>query len=231
MQFSFSKIRQLTDIANPDSLSNRLRSRRFVLFECLVSSLKRPIRILDIGGTNQFWKNSGWVDRSDIHIVTLNMQTEPKLFSNVEPIVGDATDLRQFPDTSFDVVFSNSVIEHLFTLENQERMAKEIRRVGKSYWVQTPNYWFPIEPHFHFPGWQWMPFNIRVSLIRRWKCGWLGPYSDLQEANQRVREVRLMTSQELRRAFPEGTLIPERFAGFIKSWVVVHGFPDSPKEI
>ncbi|PYX54261.1 MAG: hypothetical protein DMG76_22440 [Acidobacteria bacterium] len=231
MQLAIPKIRQWADSADPNSLANRLRSRRFALFESLVSSLPKPIRILDIGGTNEFWENRGWGNRTDVQVVTLNLRVEPKLFSNIESVVGDATDLGRFQDASFDIAFSNSVIEHLFTFDNQRRMANEVRRVGKAYWVQTPNFWFPVEPHFHVLGWQWMPFGIRVSLIRRWKCGWRGPCADLEQARRLVREVRLMTDAELRQAFPDADLVPERFAGLVKSWIVIHGFPKSPRSI
>ena len=69
----------------------------------------------------------------------------------------DATNLHEFGDASFDIAFSNSVIEHLSTFENQARMAAEVRRVARAYWVQTPNFWFPIEPHFLVPAWHWLP--------------------------------------------------------------------------
>jgi len=231
MSLSPTKIRQMADVSNPNSLSNRLRSRRFQLFESLVSTLPRPLRMLDVGGTNLFWQNRSWANRDDIQIVTLNLVAEPKLFSNIESVVGDATDLSQFRDGGFDVVFSNSVIEHLFTLDNQRRMAAAVCRVGKAFWVQTPNFWFPIEPHFQVPGWQWMPFEMRVALIRRWKCGWRGPSKDLEQARQLVREVRLMTKAELCQAFPGADVMPERFAGLVKSWVVIHGFPKISKVI
>jgi hypothetical protein len=227
MEFSISKIRQLADGQNPDSLSNRLRSRRFQLFESLVGGLPRPLRILDVGGTNEFWENRGWADRDDIQIVTLNITQEASRHRNIQPTAGDATNLSQYPEASFDIVFSNSVIEHLFTLENQRRMASEVQRVGKAFWVQTPNFWFPMEPHFHIPGWQWMPLAMRVAMIRRWRCGWRGPNADPKKARELVAEVRLMTGNELKTVFPRAKLIPEQFAGLVKSWIVVRGFPDS----
>jgi len=229
LSLSFSRIRNWADGSDPDSLSNRLRSRRFALFEALVSPLSRPIRILDIGGTNEFWQQRGWANRPDIQVLTLNLQCEPKLFSNIDSIAGDATDLRQFDDRHFDVAFSNSVIEHLFNLDNQRKMAKEVQRVGKAFWVQTPNFWFPIEPHFHVPGWQWLPVSARIALLRRWRCGWRGPCPDPRKASELVREVRLMTKTELSDAFPGATLVPERFAGLVKSWIVIHGFDHQQK--
>jgi len=228
MSLSLADIRELADGTNPNSLSNRLRSKRFVLFESLAASLPHPLRILDIGGTNEFWERRGWANRDDVHIVTLNLEAEPKRFTNIDSIAGDATNLSRYPDRHFDIAFSNSVIEHLFTLENQRKMAEEIRRVGKAYWVQTPNFWFPIEPHFHIPGWQWMPESLRVALLRRWRCGWRGPCADPEKACVLVREVRLMTKSELQGVFPGARVLREPFLGLAKSWIVVQGFPGQP---
>jgi len=122
-------------------------------------------------------------------------------------------------------VFSNSVIEHLFTFENQRRMASEIRRVGRAFWVQTPNFWFPMEPHFHVPGWQWMPLDLRVRLLRRWACGLPGPCPDPVRARELVQEIRLSSKRELREIFPGATLIAKRFCGLVKSWTAARGFP------
>jgi hypothetical protein len=221
-------VQKLASGKNPHSLSNRLRSKRFKRFEELVSRLPRPFRILDVGGTNEFWKQRGWTSRPDVHITTLNLSAEPQQHENVLPVAGDATNLHQFSDQSFDVAFSNSVIEHLFTFENQRRMASEIQRVGKRYWVQTPNFWFPMEPHFHVPGWQWMPLDLRVSIIRRRRCGWRGPCQDPELARKLVQEVRLMTAGELKSIFPGAKILPERFCGLAKSWIVIAGFPQGP---
>ena len=221
---SIAVMRRLADASNPNSFSNRMRSNRFQMFESMAAKLDRPLRILDVGGTNQFWQNRGWAGREDVSIVTLNLTAEEQKYPNIRSIAGDATDLRQFADGSFDIAFSNSVIEHLFTFENQRRMAEEIRRVGKAFWVQTPNYWFPMEPHFHIPGWQWMPLRLRVALIRRLRCGWRGPCVDPAKAKLAVAEVRLLTASELKGIFPTATVMPEKFLGLTKSWIVVQGF-------
>ncbi|GAC1661614.1 MAG: hypothetical protein NVS9B4_14080 [Candidatus Acidiferrum sp.] len=229
MELSHAKIRDLADGRNPNSLSNRLRSRRFQFFESLIAGFGKPLRILDVGGTNEFWENRGWADRDDIDIVTLNLTKEEQRHGNIHPAAGDATNLSEYSDQSFDIVFSNSVIEHLFTFENQRRMASEVQRVGKAYWVQTPNFWFPMEPHFHIPGWQWMPLAMRVAMIRRWRCGWRGPCADPTEARDLVAEVRLMTGTELKSAFPKAHVVAEHFCGLVKSWIVIAGFPSVPK--
>jgi hypothetical protein len=216
-------IRRLADCDNDDSLSNRMRSRRFEMFERITASLERPLSILDIGGTNEFWAQRGWAGRDDVTITTVNLAQEPQVHANIHPLVADATDLSDFEDKSFDVAFSNSVIEHLFTAEAQEAMARETRRVARAYWVQTPNYWFPMEPHFLVPGWQWLPEPARVAAIRRVRLGWRGPVQDVDAAREQVREIRLMRRSELARMFPGATLRPERFGGLVKSWIVLGG--------
>jgi hypothetical protein len=222
---SIPLLRRLASGPDANSLSNRMRTARFRRFEALVAHLPRPLRILDVGGENEFWEQRGWAGRPDVQIFSLNLVPEQQRHENIQTIAGDATDLCQFRDGSFDVAFSNSVIEHLFTYENQRRMASEIQRVGRAFWVQTPNFWFPIEPHFHVPGWQWMPLGARIAMIRRWRCGWRGPCPDPVKARALVEELRLLRRGELKEMFPAATLIPERFCGLVKSWVVVGGFP------
>ncbi len=216
-------LRTLADVHADDSLSNRMRTKRFAMFERLMAPLARPVRILDVGGTVAFWEHRGWADRDDCQITLLNLAGEESAHANIRSTVGSATDMHEHADKSFDVAFSNSVIEHLFTLENQRKMALEVRRVAKGYWVQTPNYWFPIEPHFHVPGWQWMPTGTRIALLRRFRCGWRGPCPDKAEATELVREVRLMKQSELRECFPDAHLYAERFKGLTKSWVAIGG--------
>jgi hypothetical protein len=217
-------LRRLADSKEPTSFANKLRAKRFRQFEALAARLPRPLRLLDVGGTNVFWENRGWHRRRDVEILTLNLVAEQQRHPNIKPLVGDARDLGQFGDRSIDVIFSNSVIEHLFTFENQRRMASEIQRVGKAFWVQTPNYWFPIEPHFHIIGWQWLPVALRVSVLRRRTCGWRGPCPDPVDARRMVEEVQLLTRNELRELFPHANIIPERFYGLVKSWIALGGF-------
>jgi hypothetical protein len=220
-----SLLKKWADVDDSESFANKLRSKRFKLFDELCSSLPRPLTIIDFGGTVDFWVQRGWVGNSDVHITLVNLHEQPQSYPNVIPVVGDATNLHQFDSRSFDVAFSNSVIEHLFTFENQTAMGQEVQRVAKSYWVQTPNYWFPIEPHFHVPGWQWMPIWLRVEIIRRYSCGWRGRTPDPKEALKLVSEVSLMTKRQLRQIFPAANIIPERIFGLNKSWIAYGGFP------
>lgn len=214
----------LSDDDDPTSYGNRLRARRFALFERLTQPLPRPLRIIDVGGTTAFWEQRGWAGRPDIHVTLVNLEPERQRYPNIVATVGIATDLHQFPNRSFDVAFSNSVIEHLRTLNNQMAMALEMRRLARAYWVQTPNYWFPIEPHFRAVGWQWLPQSLRVNLIQRRGFGLRGRCVELRKAQEIVDEIRLLTRRELRRLFPEAWLWAERFVGLVKSWTAISGF-------
>jgi len=217
-------LRRLSDAEKSGSFSNRMRSRRFKHFEGLVSKLSFPISILDIGGTVDFWEQRGWAGREDLEIILINLREEPSPFPNILSKVGDATCLKEFGDKSMDVVFSNSVIEHLFSDANQCAMASEVARIGKHYWVQTPNYWFPMEPHFQMPGWQWLPRSIRVAALMRKQFGRRGPCDRREDAEALVDEVRLVSKRDLRRMFPNAILTPEKFIGLVKSWIVHSSF-------
>jgi hypothetical protein len=221
-------LRRAASRNKPNSLSNRMRARRFKLFQGLVSRMPgSPLHIIDLGGTNEFWERRGWAGREDVRITMVNLAAGERLHANIEPVQGNVTDLRGFADGSFDVAFSNSVIEHLFTFEAQKAMAAEARRVAGAYWVQTPNYWFPIEPHFRFPGWQWLPVSVRVALLRRRRFGSRGPCPERDAAVRAVTEVRLMTRREVAECFPDATIWGETFFGFRKSWVAYAGFPEA----
>jgi hypothetical protein len=216
-------MRGLANVHAPESLANRHRARRFKLFADLVGQLRlelgRPVSVLDVGGTNSFWEQRGWAGRGDVTITTANLAEQPRRHWNIAPRVCDATDLGEFGDLEFDVAFSNSVIEHLRTFEAQAAMASEVRRVAARYWVQTPNFWFPIEPHFLTPAWHWMPTGVRIALLRRHRFGWRGPCASPETARRMVEEVRLMQRRELARLFPEARLLEERFGPLVKSFV------------
>lgn len=217
-------LRRIANGYDPRSLSNRWRDRRFQLFEQLVEHLPRPLRIIDVGGTTEFWQMRGWAERTDVRIITVNTCQQQQTACNIIPKLGDATNLHQFPAGAFDIAFSNSVIEHLFTFEAQQTMASEMMRVADAIWLQTPNYWFPMEPHFLVPGWQWMPRSLRVAIIQRFRCGWRGPAPRRADAESLVDEVRLLTHRDLELLFPGAVIVPELFAGLPKSWIVHTGF-------
>jgi SAM-dependent methyltransferase len=203
--------------------SQYFRERRFKLFQTLLNELPRPIRILDIGGTQFFWEKMNFTNEPNVRFTLINLYPQEAPSENFECVIGDATNL-PFQDKQFDIVFSNSVIEHLFTWENQVKMANEIRRVGKNYFIQTPNLYFPIEPHWLFPFFQFLPIFVRVFLTRHFNIGGYPKTNNQVEAVKRVKEVRLLSIREMQKLFPEGQCYKEKFMSLTKS-IVMYSFP------
>ena len=169
---SFDK---LFDYNNPDSLVNSFRNKRFKFFEFLLDTLKKDhIRILDIGGTESYWVNRNFHKRKDVEITLVNLRPAVCHYPNFHNVLGNATDLSRFGDKEFDIVFSNSLIEHLYTFENQMHMAQEVRRLGRCYYIQTPNKYFFFEPHYRFPFFQFLPKSLKMFITREnhhlWWC-------------------------------------------------------------
>ena len=205
--------RKLADNTNRSSLSAMLRRKRFSKFVDLLDTLSktidRPLHVLDVGGTEAFWEAVGY--SSERHNITLLNLTAPTTRNrNFNSIAGDARQMNQFHDGQFDIVFSNSVIEHVGTFADQRRMAEEIRRVAPRYFVQTPSLSFPLEPHFLFPFFHWLPRSTRIWLVRHFSLGWFRKTTDAQEASRIVDGIRLLKCSELRTLFPDASIIRER---------------------
>ena len=110
-------------------------------------------------------------------------------------VVGDGRHL-DFADSSFDVVYCNSVIEQSAPRGDQAQLAHEIRRVGKGYWVQTPAKSFPVEPHVLTPFVHWLPRGLQRRLMPYTVWGLITHPSDDYIDNVRMR-VRLVSKREL----------------------------------
>lgn len=218
-------LRDMATDEHEGSLAHKLRSRRFARFEAAADRLPRPLRMLDVGGLVGFWEQRGWAGREGVDITLLNVFPQESPYENVRAVVGDAADLTRWRDGEFDLAFSNSVIEHVGDLERQRMMADEVARVAGAYWVQTPNYFFPVEPHFLMPAWHWLPERSRVAILRRRGVGWADRTPDAAEALELVRSARLLRRSQLAVMFPDAQLVPERFAGLVKSWTAVRGLP------
>jgi hypothetical protein len=158
-------------------------------------------------------------------VTLVNLAPQASTLPGLEARKGDACDLSVFSDRSFAIAFSNSVIEHVGGPPEQARMASEMRRVGQRYLVQTPNVWFPIEPHFQFPLFQFMPRAVRVALVRRFALGWHRRTPDRTEAYELVDSIRLLSRRQLAALFPEATIVRERFCGLTKSLMALGGGP------
>jgi hypothetical protein len=196
-----------------------MRRKRMQIFFELIATFPEPVRILDVGGTVDLWRTSPMPGK--LHVTLLNLTKSPTVgVENIISLVGDARKMPEFPDNSFDVCFSNSVIEHVGTLYDQIAMAKEIRRVSKAYFVQTPARNFPIEPHFLVPGWQYLPIRLRAWMLQQRKVGWAEKFSDPLLAQAEVEQIRLLTRREMEMLFPDANIYEEKVGPFTKSIVV-----------
>jgi len=183
-------------------------------------AISAETRVLDVGGTAMNWQYLSvrpW-------LVILNTGRERRDAEGVTWVAGDGCSL-PFPNGAFDIVFSNSVIEHVGSAQRQRLFAGEIARVGRAYWVQTPNRWFPVEPHLLTPLLHWLPPRVQAWIARRvtvWQ--WVTrPAPDRREfyIEHFLADIRLLGPAEMKRLFPGTRLVRERFLGLTKSLVAV----------
>jgi len=184
--------------------------------------MQKPVTILDVGGKINFWENRGIAGNTNFEITLINIEKEKSLYSNIRTKKGDATDLSQFDDKSFDIVHSNSVIEHLYNFNNQSKMASEIIRVGKKHIVQTPNKYFFIEPHYLLPFFQFIPNKLKYYILTKTKLSRLKKW-DKNFAKQYIKEIRLLSEKEMKTLFPKSKIYFEKFLGMNKSFTM-HNF-------
>jgi len=182
--------------------------------------------ILDVGGYYHFWRDLPIRPP----ITLLNIDGPPpaeKLPPNFTFVPGDGRSL-PFPAQSFDIAFSNSVIEHVGSFEDQQRFAQEIRRVGRRLALQTPNRTFPIEPHFIGPSSPYIPRGLQREIFRWCSIrGWLR-HRDHADFDALFDEVRLLSYEEMRALFPDCEILREKLCGLTKSFTAVRTSPPTP---
>lgn len=206
---------------NENSISNKLRKKRFEFFEDYSSKLKKPLHILDLGGSDYHWRNSNFANNKDYRITLVNIENQNlKGLNNISFIKLDVSGLGYFRDREFELVYSNSLIEHLPSFDDQKKLAEEIMRIGMHYFVQTPNFNFPIEPHFLFPFFQYLSDETKVKLLMKHQLGWYEKQSSRDEALKLARSINMLNKNKLMQIFPGGKIIPEKYFALTKSFIV-----------
>lgn len=208
---------------NVNSVSARSRKKRFEFFNefCIRLNIPFPVRILDLGGSDYHWKNSGFAGNENFRITLVNTEIQDiSEMDNFTFLEKDVTDLNLFKDGEFDIVYSNSLIEHINSDELQKKLADDIRRIGKHYFVQTPNYYFPVEPHFLFPFFQFLPLSIKTELIMNYDLGWYKKQQDKKSAIELAESVKLLKKKELKKLFPDGNIYQEKYLFLNKSFII-----------
>ena|SRR5436190_7389538 len=198
-------------------VSPRFRTARMRAFQHEFGIMPST-RVLDIGGTFDNWELLP--AESLPRLTLLNLGPRPtELADEVSWSQGSALEL-PFGPGDFDVVFSNSVIEHVGDWGAQQQFASEVRRLNTPYWVQTPNRHFPIEPHYLGIGVQWLPRLVakpyaRVASVRGWM---VEPDETLDDM---LDSIRLLTAREFALLFPNADIRAERVGPFVKSFTAI----------
>ena len=180
-------------------LAARARRRRHERFFAL-TGVRPGMTVLDVGcgalGLRAL--------EPDLDITGIDLVVRP---GYPGPFVrADATERLPFADRQFDLAYASSVVEHVAP-ERRARFAAEVRRVARGWYVQTPAYSFPLEPHALLPFAHWLPVPLRR---RYWRLGAMGHWE----------EVHLLRRGELEALFGP-PILAERIGPLAKSWVSV----------
>ena len=194
------------------SLGERSRRQRWARFHAAFPSLT-DMRVVDLGGTVQWWERA---PARPAHVTVVNLDPQPDPPPWATAVEGDACELTG----SFDLAFSNAVIEHVGGHQRRLAFAEAARRLAPSHWVQTPYRYFPIEPHYLFPGLQFLPVAARARILRRWPLV-QGDLSHPGAAMWAALDVDLIGRAEMRYLFPGSEIVSERVGGLTKSLIAL----------
>jgi hypothetical protein len=206
--------RRFTDSRSAGSASGRARARRWA--ECLANfpDLAR-MNVLDLGGTASYW---GSAPVRPEHVTLVNISPGTSQEAWLTEVGGDACSFQS--SSHFDLVISNSLLEHLGGPARRQQFADVVQQAADRHWVQTPYRYFPIEPHWLFPGLQWLPVPARVMVTRHWPLGHCQADTH-DEALRLVLEVELVGRTEMAKLFPTSRLWSETWLGLTKSLVAI----------
>jgi len=184
------------------------REKRLLRFEQIIKPSSDDI-MLDVGGYPATCTGRTQVAQ---RIDCLNLDSVARQNSagyNFSTVIGDGCSL-PYPDGTYEILFSNSVIEHVGDWDKQCAFAREVRRVGKKLWIQTPAYECPLEPHFLAPFVHWLPVSVRRRILRHFTFwGWTAKPSQ-QTIDEVIQFTQLLTKKQFRQLFPDCQIITER---------------------
>lgn len=228
MGFTSRVARLVANYHNDQSLGSRFRAKRIGPLIQMIRDIYRDrgcVNVVDIGGSREYWSivPDCILRECNVRITVVNIRfnirdEDDPIFSFVE---ADACNLVMFSDNCFDIAHSNSVLEHVGDWGKMIKFAGECRRIAASYFVQTPSYWFPIEPHAMMPIFHWLPEPFRVFLVQRIQFGHWQRASSVGAAVEIVQSARLLDLSMFAELFPDAIFFKERFFLMTKSFVAV----------
>src|SRR2546423_2689516 len=164
---------RIVDVESQASLASRARRKRWRWFADVFPHLSE-MSVIDLGGTVNSWHHAP-VRPRQVVVVNFDANENPAPDESgdwTRVIVGDACDLpAELDGERFDLVYSNSVLEHVGGYARRQAFAESVHRLGERHWIQTPYRYFPVEPHFLFPGFQHLPLRVKAQVMRRWPIG------------------------------------------------------------
>ena len=216
---------KIVDYENGQGLAFSFRQKRGAIFRQFIEDNfadKPQISVIDLGGREEFWQTIGmdYLKRRNFKITLVNLEdisvNRHDLF---EAINGDATKIGE--TRQFDICFSNSTIEHVGRIADMVRFRDVVTSVASSYFIQTPSYYFPIEPHFMMPGFQWLPTFMQAFLIRHFNMGHHSKKSDYIESLLDAESAYLLTRRMMAELFPDAHIEKEKIFGLTKSYMAI----------
>jgi SAM-dependent methyltransferase len=195
--YATARGRVLARLASP--MAERARARRHERFFAL-TGLQPGMRVVDVGcGALGLRGLDPGLDVTGVDLVA--RPEYPGTF-----VQADAAQRLPFDDAAFDLAYSSSVVEHVEP-ERRAAFAAEVKRVARGWFVQTPAWSFPIEPHALLPFAHWLAPTLRRPY---WRLGAAGSWED----------IHLLRRAEIAALFGE-PILAERFGGLVKSWIAL----------
>jgi hypothetical protein len=189
------------------------------------------MRVIDLGGEAQVWLDAR-VRPAEVTLLNLEWKVpgesgviEAAGASGWMKVVGG--DACGPPDElladGYDLAYSNSVIEHLGGHARRAAFARAVASLAPHHWIQTPNRYFPVEPHLLCPGFQFLPVSTRVAIAKRWPLGAYEGFENVSEERivAEVLSIELLSLAEMRFYFPDSEILSERVGPLTKSFVAV----------
>jgi hypothetical protein len=207
-------------VDGPDSVGAQRRARRWDWLREAFPQVEQ-MSVIDLGGTAESWLRAP-LRPAQVHVVNLEPEDDSaSLPAWLRADQGDACELpAAILSGSYDLVFSNSVIEHVGGHAQRLRFAEAVHKLADRHWVQTPYRYFPVEPHWLFPGFQFLPLSARARIAHRWPLAHT-PSPSVQDGLAEAMSVELLSRSEMAYYFPHAELRLERMAGVVKSLIAV----------
>ncbi|MEX1140856.1 MAG: class I SAM-dependent methyltransferase [Thermoleophilaceae bacterium] len=206
----------IADPYSPTSLSGRSRARRWAALASAFPDLGE-MRVVDLGGDVRAW---GAAPVKPREVVAVNLFPQESGDPTLRTVVGDACDLPdELRGERFDLAYSNSVIEHVGGHARRASFAEAVHSLAERHWVQTPYRYFPVEPHWVFPGFQFLPLRWRARLTCAWPIGAYEDVDDFDEAVDYALRIELLSVTAMRHYFPRSEIRVERALALPKSLV------------